>query len=131
VGGGVARAHAVTDSGWTAELAIPWSSLRYRADGRAWGLNFYRIARRANETRAWAPWPARLHRLPRARTSAPSRASPPPPRAPASVRAPPLRARPADGARGPAHTGDPHGQPRGRRRPSPSARSGAGRWAAR
>jgi len=47
----------VTDSGWTAELMIPWSSLRYRADGAPWGLNFYRIARRANETSAWAPWP--------------------------------------------------------------------------
>jgi hypothetical protein len=47
----------VTDSGWTAEIAIPWASLRYRADGAPWAVNFYRIARRANETSAWAPWP--------------------------------------------------------------------------
>lgn len=46
-----------TDSGWTAEIEIPWTSLRYRNDGIPWGLNFYRIARRTNETSAWAPWP--------------------------------------------------------------------------
>lgn len=48
---------AITDSGWTAEIEIPWSTLRYRADGQAWNVNFYRIARRTNETSAWAPWP--------------------------------------------------------------------------
>ena len=46
-----------TDSGWTAELAIPWSSLRYVADGRPWRMNFYRIARRANEVSGWVSWP--------------------------------------------------------------------------
>ncbi|MCU0618473.1 MAG: carbohydrate binding family 9 domain-containing protein [Gemmatimonadaceae bacterium] len=48
---------AISDSGWTAELAIPWSTLRYRLDGVPWNVNFYRIARRANETSAWSPWP--------------------------------------------------------------------------
>lgn len=47
----------VTDSGWTAEIAIPWATLRYRNDGGPWGANFYRIARRENELSAWSPWP--------------------------------------------------------------------------
>lgn len=47
----------VADSGWTAELAIPWSSLRYDPARREWGINFIRVARRANETSGWAPWP--------------------------------------------------------------------------
>jgi hypothetical protein len=64
---GVWRARAVvTDSGWTAELAIPWGTLRYAADGAPWRVNFYRVARRANETSAWAPWPRAYtaHRVP-------------------------------------------------------------------
>jgi hypothetical protein len=47
----------IADSGWTAEIAVPWASLRYRLDGQPWGINFYRIARRTNETSAWSPWP--------------------------------------------------------------------------
>jgi hypothetical protein len=47
----------VSDSGWTVEIAIPWATLRYRDDAEPWGVNFYRIARRANETSAWSPWP--------------------------------------------------------------------------
>ena len=46
-----------SDSGWTAELAVPWSSLRYVADGRPWRMNFYRIARRDNEISGWVSWP--------------------------------------------------------------------------
>ena len=45
-----------TDSGWTAEMAIPWKSLRYVSDGRPWLMNFYRMARRANEFSGWSPW---------------------------------------------------------------------------
>lgn len=53
-----------TDSGWTAELAIPWSSLRYVADGRPWHMNFYRLARRTNEQSGWVGWPRnfQMHR---------------------------------------------------------------------
>ncbi len=45
-----------TDSGWTAELAIPWKSLRYVNDGRPWLMNAYRMARRTNEFSGWSPW---------------------------------------------------------------------------
>ncbi|MGQ0643814.1 MAG: DUF5916 domain-containing protein [Gemmatimonadaceae bacterium] len=45
------------DSGWTAEMAIPWATLRYPAASSVWGINFIRIARRANETSGWSPWP--------------------------------------------------------------------------
>ncbi len=55
---GVWRARAVrSDSGWSGELRIPWQTLRYRADGTPWGMNLLRIARRANEQSAWAPYP--------------------------------------------------------------------------
>ena len=47
----------VSDSGWTAEFAIPWSTLRYRPQANAWGVNFVRIARRINEQSGWSPWP--------------------------------------------------------------------------
>lgn len=54
-----------SDSGWTAEIAIPWSSLRYGPPGTEWAVNFYRRARRANELSAWRPWPRQFneHRL--------------------------------------------------------------------
>jgi hypothetical protein len=48
---------AITDSGWTAEVAIPWQTLRYRNDGKPWNMNLVRIARRANEQASWAPFP--------------------------------------------------------------------------
>jgi hypothetical protein len=51
----------ITDSGWTAELAIPWSTLRYHNDGQPWNVNFYRRARRTNELSAWRPWPRNLN----------------------------------------------------------------------
>lgn len=55
---GVWRTRAeMTDSGWTAELSIPWQTLRYRNDGQPWNMNLVRIARRANEQAAWAPFP--------------------------------------------------------------------------
>ena len=51
------RGQAVrTDSGWTAEMAIPWKSLRYVTDGRPWLMNVYRLARRTNEFSGWSPW---------------------------------------------------------------------------
>ncbi len=51
----------VTDSGWTGEIAIPWSTLRYRADGQAWNMNLSRQARRTNEYSAWALFPRNLN----------------------------------------------------------------------
>lgn len=51
-------ARTVRDShGWSAELAIPWSTLRYRADGGTWNVNFQRLQRRRNESSGWSPWP--------------------------------------------------------------------------
>src|SRR5205085_447129 len=40
-----------TDSGWTAELAIPWKTLRYpKSNGiQSWGFNMYRNRRLTNE----------------------------------------------------------------------------------
>jgi hypothetical protein len=51
----------LTDSGWTAEVRIPWQSLRYRSDGGAWGIQVYRLARRENEVSGIAPWPRNLN----------------------------------------------------------------------
>ncbi|MBI3047755.1 MAG: carbohydrate binding family 9 domain-containing protein [Acidobacteria bacterium] len=41
---------ARTDDGWSAELAVPFKSLRYRASGpQIWGINVQRVARSKNE----------------------------------------------------------------------------------
>jgi hypothetical protein len=44
--------------GWSAELAIPFRSLRYPAESRpeGWGLNVWRMVRRRNEESLWAAW---------------------------------------------------------------------------
>lgn len=46
-----------TDSGWIAEIAIPWATLRYDATLDSWDVNFVRNARRQFETSAWSPFP--------------------------------------------------------------------------
>ena len=48
----------VVDDGWTAEIAIPFSTVRFvpSAD-QVWGINFERHIRRKNETVLWAPIP--------------------------------------------------------------------------
>jgi hypothetical protein len=59
------------DFGWSAEFAIPFSTLRYDRDAAtAWGMNFQRNIRRRNEQAFWAPLPRQfnLHRLSRAGT---------------------------------------------------------------
>lgn len=49
---------SITDSGWVAEIAIPWSTLRYpNSSSQSWGINFYRNIRRINELSAWSPFP--------------------------------------------------------------------------
>jgi hypothetical protein len=68
----------VHDSGWTVEMAIPWTTLRFdpTRDPQAWGVNFLRRIRRKNEVAYWAPLARRdriflmsqagtLHDLPR------------------------------------------------------------------
>lgn len=55
-----ARAH-IGPSGWSAELAIPWATLRYPAPRpeieTVWRVNFMRGSRRLGETSGWVPWP--------------------------------------------------------------------------
>ena len=49
---------AISDVGWSAEFAIPFSTIRYPdRESQTWGLNFQRNIRRRNETAYWAPLP--------------------------------------------------------------------------
>ena len=48
----------VTDVGWTAEIAIPFRTLRYpRNEVQSWGMNFQRNIRARNEQAYWSPLP--------------------------------------------------------------------------
>lgn len=47
----------ITDSSWSTEIAIPWSTLRYPSDSTTWGINFNRNIRSLNEITGWSPWP--------------------------------------------------------------------------
>ncbi len=49
-----------TDSGWYAEMEIPWQTLRYKKTNSAiqsWGFNVYRNRRLSNEGSAFSPFP--------------------------------------------------------------------------
>ena len=47
---------AISDIGWSAEMEIPFTSLRFGADDvQTWGFNFERRIRRNNEISFWAP----------------------------------------------------------------------------
>jgi hypothetical protein len=47
---------AISDIGWSAEMEIPFSALRYSSDDvQTWGINFQRNIRRNNEVAYWAP----------------------------------------------------------------------------
>ncbi len=48
------------DSGWIAEIAVPWTSLRYTKGLESWDINFLRNARRAGQWSAWVPYPRQL-----------------------------------------------------------------------
>jgi hypothetical protein len=48
------------DSGWTAELAIPWRSLRYARGLTSWDINILRNTRRAAQFSSWMPYPRQL-----------------------------------------------------------------------
>ncbi|MEM8487104.1 MAG: DUF5916 domain-containing protein [Bacteroidota bacterium] len=51
----------VNADGWTAELAIPWATLRYPDKSTpVWGINLVRKIRRSNEIHAWQPYPRAL-----------------------------------------------------------------------
>ena len=46
----------IHDTHWTAEIAIPFSQLRFkRSDSMVWGVNFGRTLRRKNEEATWVP----------------------------------------------------------------------------
>ena len=47
-----------TPEGWTAEIAIPWVTLRFpESESQRWGINFMRNIGRRNEQAFWAPIP--------------------------------------------------------------------------
>lgn len=49
-----------SDSGWVAEMAIPWKTLRYPKSMdsiQSWGFNAYRNRRQSNEISAFSPYP--------------------------------------------------------------------------
>ena len=53
----------ISDIGWSAEMRIPFRTLRYgRDDIQSWGINFQRNIRRNNEINYWAPL-SRQHNL--------------------------------------------------------------------
>ena len=55
----------ISDIGWSAEMEIPFKSLRYDNDDvQIWGINFQRNIRRNNEVAFWSPLP-RQHSLSR------------------------------------------------------------------
>lgn len=47
-----------TDSSWTAEIAIPFKSIRYQHDQLQWGINFIRNDMKRNQISTWIPFPA-------------------------------------------------------------------------
>ena len=56
----------ITESGWQAEMAIPFKSLRFRnLDSQTWGINFLRRMRRKNEVVLWSliPRPFLINRV--------------------------------------------------------------------
>ena len=47
----------ITTDGWTAEIMIPVSTVRFVPEQAVWGINFLRHVRRRNELAYWAPIP--------------------------------------------------------------------------
>ncbi|MFZ9898557.1 MAG: DUF5916 domain-containing protein [Gemmatimonadaceae bacterium] len=47
---------ATFEGGWTAEMLIPWGTLRYPGDVSAMGMNFRRFLPRTNEEVLWRAW---------------------------------------------------------------------------
>lgn len=45
------------DDKWTAEMRIPFKSIRYASDGNVWNTNFSRLDLKTNEKSSWAPVP--------------------------------------------------------------------------
>ncbi|HWI19587.1 MAG TPA: carbohydrate binding family 9 domain-containing protein [Vicinamibacterales bacterium] len=45
-----------TNTGWTLEIEIPFSTLNFDPEADAWGINFQRTVRRKNEESVWSGW---------------------------------------------------------------------------
>jgi len=55
----------ITKDGWTATIAIPFSTLNFtKSENVVWGLNFKRFIRRKNEEIMWAAW-QRIYGIPK------------------------------------------------------------------
>lgn len=72
-----------TDSGWVAEIAIPWQTLRYPGTtdtSQNWGFNLYRNRRLTNEITAFSPYPRSFSSLRMEYAGLLKNLQPPPPR---------------------------------------------------
>ncbi len=72
-----------TDSGWVAEIAVPWQTLRYpktKDSIQQWGFNVYRNRRLTNETSAFSPYPRSFTFLRMAYSGLLKNLQPPPPK---------------------------------------------------
>jgi len=45
-----------TDTGWTAEVEVPFKTVNFNPDTDTWGANFQRTVRRKNEDSLWTGW---------------------------------------------------------------------------
>lgn len=68
--GVVHRRTRIIEAGWVVEMALPLTTLRFKAGkgAQVWGLNFLRRVRRRNEDSYWAPLARqfRIHKMSRA-----------------------------------------------------------------
>ena len=71
----------VTDSGWTVEMAIPWKTLRYKADTDRMYISFNRNIRRFNEITTWPSFPRAFSHFRMAYAAVLTGLEPPPPSA--------------------------------------------------
>jgi hypothetical protein len=72
-----------TDSGWYAEIAIPWATLRYpksKDSLQQWGFNVYRNRRLSNEGSAFSPYPRSFTFMRMAYSGLLKNLQPPPPK---------------------------------------------------
>ena len=69
------------DSGWVAEIAIPWTSIRYAKGLESWDINFVRNTRRAAQWSAWVPYPRQFSSWRLSYSGLLDSITPPPPRA--------------------------------------------------
>ena len=75
-----------SDSGWIAEVAIPWTSLRYARGLTTWDVNFVRSTRRAGQFSAWMPYPRQFTSWRLTFAGALDSIQPPPPRSNVRIR---------------------------------------------